>query len=244
MKLLVYLFIFSSFFVNITAARGDVSLQRKLLANFIRFNITRNGTELDHSETSSNAGFQALGRRVRVTENNFDFILGRELFSDWMISLSPYIIARLTYGIDSDERVGSDRGTKYEESLQGYGYGAGISLNLNTVINKTRTQFFVSLQQVQQENKYFLRHENTTVEERSRELETVEKVLLTQASFGVRVYNLYNGYTFNIAVHANGFKSDNLSQTASQGASDFSLDEGTIVRKGNTAYSLGFGSTF
>lgn len=238
MKITVLIAMMALAIVSNCFAAESISLKKELKANFFRFSWMRGVTEIEHRETSSSADFVALGRNVRIAENNFDFVFGREFFRKYIISLSPYVLGRLVYGIKSDDEV------KYEESLQGVGFGAGISLNVNTIINKTRTQFFISLQQAQQENQYFLRHEDPSTDERSRELSTKEKLALTQAGFGVRFFNLYNGYTFDITVHANGFQSSQPSQKASQGDLKFNSIEGSLFSRDRTSFSLGLGSTF
>lgn len=223
----------------------DLVVEKELQANFLRINIVRSELEIEHRETSSTPGFVALGRKIKMTENSLDFILGRELFRTLPISLSLYGIVRWNIASDGEQNAGTGENIDYEEKLSGYGGGLGASLNFNFRILETRTQFFFSSQSVKQKNNYFLRYSDDDVDERSTEIETNEESTLIQTGFGMRVYNLYNGYTFNIAVHENRFTQDHIDYDATKGGeTEYTLTKEPGFTRGNTAYSIGFGGTF
>lgn len=223
----------------------EIVIDKELKANFLRLNIVRNDVKIEHNETTSTPGFESLGRSVKFTENSLDFILGRELLRDWPISLSVYGVARLNTGSGGEQNATSAENLDYHESLSGFGAGAGASLNFNFNINDTRTQFYFSSQSVNQNNKYFLRYSNDDSPLRSTEIETIEESTIIQSGFGIRVYNLYNGYTFNVAVHHNDFTRNKINYKASRGSdNEFKLTSAPEFTRGNTAYSIGFGGTF
>lgn len=239
-SLLIALLVSSSF-----SFAEDMVVEKELQAYFLRFNFVRTDLEAEHKEESSTAGFEALGRTVKLSENSLDFSFGREFLRLWPISLSLYIHIRGNIGDGGKEDAGSSESIDYKESLSGYGAGGGGSLNFNVRILETRTQLFLGVQTTRQKNKYFLRYSDDDSEERSTEIESNETATNIQSSFGIRVFNLYNGYTFNIAVHMNDYSSDSIEYKATQGSdTEYKLTTGPEFTRGNTAYSLGFGGTF
>lgn len=245
MKLILVLISFLAF--SPFSYGEDLVVEKELRPYFLRFNIVRTTLEIEHRETSSSTGFEALGKRIKMNENSLDFILGREFVRMWPVSISLFVTARANVGNAGEQNSGDEENIDYDESMQGYGIGSGASLNFNFRILETRTQFFFATQGIKQKNKYFLRYSNDDLEERSRELETNEESTSIQSSFGIRVYNLFNGYTFNVAVHHNDYSSDKIGHKASQGEDRvFEIEDGDgpIFTRGNTAYSIGFGGTF
>ena len=234
---LVFLFVTQSLFAE------EVLQGNELNPNFLRFNIVRTDLVIDHNETSSDSGFEALGREVKMTENNFDFALGREFFMSFPVSFTLYGVLRLTYASDEKSGYGDGKAEYYKDSVQGYGAGWGGSINLNFDINKTRTSFFISSQYVKQKNEYLLRYGNEDSGDRSTEVQTIEEASVVLNGIGVRILNPFNGYSFAVAVHSSVHTRDKADSDYVQGSKD-TLENAAAFARGNTAYSIGFGGTF
>ncbi len=241
MSLIVFAEIDHSKRANVDELYNEKPKKKEVYRNQVVIGYQVSSTEISHNESSSTSGFYTLNDSSSVSEHILDLRIGRELFKEYLFSLSIY--AQLGRVLASDSR---DIDFQYtvKDSLGGYRYGGGASLNLNFDRKDSRFQFYIGGFYSQYDKTYKVQYEDY---ENSLDAIYIESELSgtqVQLGLGLRWFNMKNDVFSDFSIMSMTETTNESTSTGDIDGDSLNLTNSSTIKSGSITLGLGFGILF
>ncbi len=165
----------------------NFSIASEVKSNYLIFNFSQHNSNLNHRESSANTSFVSLNRLVKHSLYSGTVGVGKEIFAEQYISITPFIYIGAELGRTKDD-VKIDN-LRFREKVYGFQYGFGGSLNINVKALKLRFQPFGIFRIEQIQTKYRLDYGRLDSSTLQVSIHTKEEGVKSHIGGGLRIFD-------------------------------------------------------
>lgn len=221
-----------------TAALAD-----NLKSNYVTFNMGLRKIDLNHNETSGDAGFQSLDKRSSFPMFSLKVGLEKEFLAEQVVSFNLGVLGGAMYGRKKDELVKTN--LQFRDRASGIFYGLSGTINANFMINKMRSQVFGGVNIIKSNSEYRLGYLPLNSLSPSIEIEYEEDGTVSYLTTGMRFFDYRSGLFSVFAIDYKIASSYNTTILKSKlDGNPLSLSNTSTAIHDPFILSLGFGLMF